>query len=316
MPIKGLSDRSATFPKLGTLRKGAPKETTRPGVDLSYFRFDTQDKELLSYFVSAYGAEPRVINAFLPFKTTEQNFQSWMEEWAKSSLVRRCDGEFQHIWLNEDKRSYSKGRKACLGCEDKTGCKPSGRLHIVIPELKRLGYVEVQTHSKWDIMGLTENLVAVEQATGDLRGIPFQLHRKMRSISTPRDNGRARADKWLLSIEVAPQWSSKIIEALSVRATTALMPQQQPIALPAATQTIEVGDVYESLIEQTTAELYRLGWDMEQGRDYLVQTYGKKSRQLLSENELVDFLKRLQAMEPEVINGDEYDHETATPTVY
>jgi hypothetical protein len=185
MPIKGLTDRTASFPKLGTIRKGAPKTENKPGQDLDYFRFDTDNADLEGAFLQVYDQQPRELNVFLPYKTTEQNFSSWMEEWARASLLRRCDGEAQTIWLNDDKKTYSKGRKACLNCDEtKSGCKPSGRLHVVIPELKRLGYVEVQTHSKWDIMGITENLVAIEQATGDLRGIPFKLCRRQRSIST------------------------------------------------------------------------------------------------------------------------------------
>lgn len=305
MPIKGLTDRAASFPKLGTIRKGAPKAGNRPGQDLDYFRFDTDNADLEGVFLQAYGQQPREVNVFLPYKTTEQNFSSWMEEWAASSLVRRCDGESQMIWLNDDKRTYSKGHKTCLGCEGKTGCKPSGRLSVVIPELKRLGYVEVQTHSKWDIMGLTENLVAIEQATGDLRGIPFKLCRCLRSISTPRDNGRARADKWLLSLEVAPQWSSKVLEALENRADRILM-EPTSRALSQALETIDVNHVNEApesdsaaLIEQTNVELKRLNWTPTQGRDYLIQTYGKRSRQLLTDEKLQDFLNRLQAMPSE-----------------
>jgi hypothetical protein len=329
MPIKGLTDRTASFPKLGILRKGAPKTGNRPGQDLDYFRFDTADTELKTAFTEIYKEQPREINVFLPYKTTEQNFSSWMEEWAASSLLRRCDGENQVIWLDDNKRTYSKGRKACLGCDGKTGCKPSGRLSVVIPELKRLGYVEVQTHSKWDIMGLTENLVAIEQATGDLRGIPFKLCRRQRNISTPRDNGRARVDKWLLTLEVSPQWSSKVLEALESRANRVLMEPSSAMALPQAIETIDVvtvdeqGTSYEDLISQTNKELNRLCWTNQQGRDYLVQTYGKRSRQLLTDAELQDFLKRLQAMEverpeasDEQVEMTPEEIESANPTVY
>jgi len=42
-------------------------------------------------------------------------------------------------------------------------------------------------------------------------------------------------------------------------------------------------------------ELKRLGWTNQQGRDYLVQTYGKRSRQLLKDDELLDFLQHLES---------------------
>lgn len=56
---------------------------------------------------------------------------------------------------------------------------------------------------------------------------------------------------------------------------------------------------YQSLIAKTNAELKRLAWTNDQGRNYLVQTYQKRSRQLLTDEELQDFLNRLQAMEVE-----------------
>lgn len=56
---------------------------------------------------------------------------------------------------------------------------------------------------------------------------------------------------------------------------------------------------FSSLIEQTSAELKRLGWSSQQGKEYLIQTYGKRSRQLLTDGELQDFLNRLRAMEAE-----------------
>mgnify|MGYP001086836447 CR=1 FL=1 len=48
------------------------------------------------------------------------------------------------------------------------------------------------------------------------------------------------------------------------------------------------------LLVQTTLELRRLGWDAEQGRVYLEQTYGKRSRQQLTRPELESFLEYLQ----------------------
>ncbi len=54
--------------------------------------------------------------------------------------------------------------------------------------------------------------------------------------------------------------------------------------------TIEFSDI----IAQTNVEMKRLRWTNEQGRDYLLQTYGKRSRQLLSDEELLEFLDFLK----------------------
>ncbi|MBW4596261.1 MAG: hypothetical protein KME46_25985 [Brasilonema angustatum HA4187-MV1] len=229
MAIKGLTDKQARFPKIGTIRKGSPKHEGKMGRDLTYFRFDTQDSDAAQAFLQAYGKEPREINVMLPYQQTEQVFPSWMEEWAASSLIRRCDGEQQCLYLNSDRKSYSKKPIQCAAPQ--CNCKPVGRLTVVIPELRRLGYVEVLTHSKFDILGLTENLVAIEQASGDLRGIPFVLSRTRRSISVPMGEKRVRQDKWLLSIEASPEWSHRMIQQLEAKSMPRVLHEENEPAL-------------------------------------------------------------------------------------
>lgn len=53
---------------------------------------------------------------------------------------------------------------------------------------------------------------------------------------------------------------------------------------------------FTQVIDQTTIELKRLGWTQEQGRKYLLETYGKKSRHLLDDHELIEFLNHLQSL--------------------
>jgi formylglycine-generating enzyme required for sulfatase activity len=52
---------------------------------------------------------------------------------------------------------------------------------------------------------------------------------------------------------------------------------------------------FSDIVARTNVELKRLGWTNQQGRDYLVQTYGKRSRQLLTDGELLDFLHYLES---------------------
>lgn len=53
---------------------------------------------------------------------------------------------------------------------------------------------------------------------------------------------------------------------------------------------VDLSDV----IAQTDVELTRLGWTNEQGREYLEKTYGKRSRQQLTDDELMSFLLYLE----------------------
>lgn len=216
MPIPSLTDGiKNAFPRVGVLRKGAPKPNEKqPGKDLKWFRFVTDDEAAAATFAEAFGDNPARINVMLPFATVDENFEAWMEEWGAGSLKHRCDGEVCVIW-QDDNGEYKRTPKPCPG-----NCKPTGRLMVIIPELRRLAYVQVLTTSKHDIIELTANLRAAEDTAHmmrqDLRGIPFVLTRVPREISTPpRGNGnkRIRAEKWLLHIEPAPHWVSMQIEA-------------------------------------------------------------------------------------------------------
>jgi len=51
---------------------------------------------------------------------------------------------------------------------------------------------------------------------------------------------------------------------------------------------------FSDIIAKTNLELKRLGWTSEQGRTYIMETYGKRSRQFLTDGELVEFLHYLE----------------------
>lgn len=53
---------------------------------------------------------------------------------------------------------------------------------------------------------------------------------------------------------------------------------------------------FSSDIAKTDIELKRLRWTQEQGRAHLLKTYGKRSRQHLTDNELLDFLHYLESL--------------------
>ena len=203
MPIRGLTDRAAAFPQIGILRKGDKKPERGPGRDLTYFRFTSEHRDVIVAFYGTYGKTPKDVNVFLPYRSAGENWQAWREHWVAGGLIHRCDGETCAVWRKKD-GSYSTDPVPCPG-----QCKPVGRLSVVIPELKRLAFVTVLTTSLHDIMTLTENLAALELLRGDLRGIPLVLRRRPRKVSTPGDNGkRLRREKWLLTLEAAPQWVS------------------------------------------------------------------------------------------------------------
>jgi hypothetical protein len=52
---------------------------------------------------------------------------------------------------------------------------------------------------------------------------------------------------------------------------------------------------FSEVIARSNVELKRLNWTQEHGKNYLLQTYGKRSRQLLSDGELIEFLQYLES---------------------
>jgi hypothetical protein len=63
---------------------------------------------------------------------------------------------------------------------------------------------------------------------------------------------------------------------------------------PVALNTSEPID-FSEVIARSNVELKRLNWTQEHGKNYLLQTYGKRSRQLLSDEELIEFLQYLES---------------------
>lgn len=214
MSIIGLTDQTAAFPIIGTLRKGEKKtKENAPGKDLTYLRFVSDDALANRMFNDAYPDENalRTINVFLPHKTTDENMDAWIEEWVAGGLVHRCDGQTQVLWRTPS-GGYSTEHRPCQNCKG----KQVGRLSVIIPELGRFATVTIMTTSKHDIKNLTRQLRGYEALQGgDLRGVPFVITRRKFSISTPAPGGkRARREKWLLSIETQPHWTIAKLTAM------------------------------------------------------------------------------------------------------
>src|SRR5574342_357977 len=252
MPIIGLTDRAASFPRIGVLRKGAPKVSEKqPGADLrTHFRLETDHKDVAEAFSRLYGEKPNHIRVLLMYPHTSQNFEAWKEHHSAGALKRRCDGQTCVQRLCQD-GTYDFTPTTCVcatelaGADKKHLCRPVGRLKIVVPELARLGYILVPTTSIHDIIELTSNLEAAEALRGDLRGIPFILARRPRKVSTPTDNGgRARREKWLLSLEPAPDWVRLQISAM------------EHAALPAPALALPAPAGGASYIDQETGEIF------------------------------------------------------------
>lgn len=239
MPIKGLTTNvRPAFPSLGKLRKGGKKTSaTRPGPDLEYFRFTSDDPQIEAAFYAAYPAKPQSINVFLPNKAIDDNWECWQERWVAGGLMHRCDGETCVVWQDEA-GEYQNTPEPCPG-----ECTPVGRLQVLLPELLQagfVGYVTFETHSKHDIMSTQ---ACLEDAAGKsnghgLRGIEFRLYRVAQKISTPmtdKQTGeikRVRRVKWLVKLTPTARW----VQAQLAQAEHLQLAIPETLALPESTE--------------------------------------------------------------------------------
>ena len=237
MPIKGLTDQPRQFSEIGQLRKGAPKpkDKQQPGKDLTYFRatFEDGEDKAAAMFRQAYGTEPREVNIRLPFNTVDENFDAWRETYVKGGLIHRCDGEYTQYEVDPQTGSILVMNGLDVDGQpvkcDGTDCKPTGRLKVIIPDLRRLAFMAVLTTSVWDILNISRQLEAIRHVNdGKLQNVPLILKRRPREISTPSGTGgkRARREMWLLNIEADPDWVATQILALPAP------DEAEPLALP------------------------------------------------------------------------------------
>jgi hypothetical protein len=65
----------------------------------------------------------------------------------------------------------------------------------------------------------------------------------------------------------------------------------EPVPVPVIPEEID----YSVLKTKIDVEMKRLAWTTEKGREYLISTYGKKSRLLLTNEELLEFYQYLSS---------------------
>lgn len=255
MPIIGLTTGTPQFPRIGILRKGAEKTSPkRPGSDLQWFRYTSDtNPESVEAFYDAFGKQPNHFTVMLPYQTVDENFEAWQEQWTAARLQHRCDGQHVQLEYDQHQNRYVQPAqpKPCPG-----GCKPIGRLSLIIPALIKAGHVgtvTLKTTSKHDIMNIDGALKAYYQMRGDLRGIEFILYRYPEQVSTPDG---PRREKWLVGLKASHEWVTAQLESMQQRALGA---GERPMLAPPNVdlETGEILDDYDDddVIEGTVTDL-------------------------------------------------------------
>jgi len=216
------------LPRLGRIAKGAKDDRDRP-VDLDHFRFvpDVQGdeaEEVLETLRRVYGDRPTVIRAILPHVDPDVVFEAWCEEWGAGGLKHRCDGDNVVLYYDAKAQVYVQPASPmpCPG-----GCRPVGRLHLIIPELNRLATWTLTTSSVNDIIHISRTLRHAAQALEGIGGLPrvvFQVRRVPRPVYYTNKRGqRVRRMSHLVQVEIDPVSVARAMTALAGQETVAAL---------------------------------------------------------------------------------------------
>lgn len=184
MPIKGLSDRGLSFPQIGVIRKGSPKEKRTKegreyeiqGKDLQYFRVEIDESEpkAREIFAKLYGEHPSVLRVTFPFNEIDRVYDAWLEAYTSNRLIARSDGERILYW-KEGKEFYIKnGLSVCnrtVSIWRKIGEKQTEPLEVTLKVDQPVPFVDGMVFHR------TEKTLVEAKPVGRLRVVLPELKR-------------------------------------------------------------------------------------------------------------------------------------------
>jgi hypothetical protein len=289
MPIAGLTDRLPSFKEIGRLRLGIPKSEMATGgpKEIPYFRPDFRPDAADSFaaFLAIYGDKPTEIHIRLPFPQIDRCWDAFYEVYNTTGMLGMADG-MRWLYLRHNKTGellvkdgvpiqaqglpaddigmaylpFDKNVPVYSHISKKGGdvavyAKPTGRLKVLIPELKRAVFIQVITHSTYNCRKISSQLAGIEiiahNAGMTLPMVPMILSRRKELISVSINGKKSMQDHYLLNIEIDPVWMEAQFKYLD-----ALMPGVQmaaPMQLPQGEE-LEPEDVEEESIAEDNYE--------------------------------------------------------------
>ena len=255
MPIKDLTDRRR-FQRLGKIRLGIKKISTKTGREYP---------AATDYFVLAdapevatvYGDQPRTLNVFFFFDSVEANLPHYRKRYSGRGLRCLGDGEVVYyragpepVSTNGAIKVFARGAVAVgeqpaeYGLAESVGsnsiacpgedcpltqageCRPTGRLHLGIREVPRLGYYELVVHQR-ALVGLISQMELALALFKHLCDIPFLLHLSPETVQVEGVQ-RAIFTPW---IEIEPEWLRREFGRRGQHKQLVAAQRQQDIAL-------------------------------------------------------------------------------------
>lgn len=262
-----LQNAKPKFPRLGILHKGAPraKNSNRPGKDLTYFRLDAAP-EVVAIYHDLYGQQPTEIPIQFTTERAIESFDANFEEYDKTGIRLRCDGEYllgcrvknkkdplkPAKWYNYTREMKRECRRDMENCA--CDCRKVGTLRFLIPGLLQAGHVgEIlfSFTSEYDISEIYSNLIAVNM---DARNGRFLLRRTEREVvcsfagdakKGDTEGRRMRQTKSLCQVVPEPEWLAAMLAQSRFDSVRTLETSQETLALQAPSD-YEIDD-YQAL---------------------------------------------------------------------
>ena len=272
MAIIGLTDRSPSFKELGRLRLGIPKSEAATGgpKEIGWFRADFRPdaQDAYALFVAEYGQQPTSIHFRLPFAEIARCWDAFYECYNKFGMLGMSDGK-RWLYLRHNKTGellvkdgvpthldgtqvdqetgevylpfepkvpvYSYTSKK--GEEVQVFARPTGRLRILIPELKRAAYVQIITNSLYNCIHLSEQLAGIAEiaksAGMNITQVPMTITRRKELISVGFNGHKQMQEHYLLNIEIDPRWMEAQFNYLNELVPGVI---KAPLQLPTGTE--------------------------------------------------------------------------------
>ena len=218
--------------------------------------FDPGTEDIQRRFQEVYQtSEPTRIRAMIPFTSVSKAWEYYSEAYNAGRLIARADEDKFLVYRNpltgeyevrdgEPYREFHPGMTIAYerdGRRYELKMKCTGRLKLWLPEVCmipgerpqiRMVYFVVKTTSFYDCLNISANLRAVQDLAealpgqhGNAAGIPIILYRKEQEICWNKPDGSAqRVKKWLIQIEMDPQFVAAAFQRMSQFALTGGMP--------------------------------------------------------------------------------------------
>jgi hypothetical protein len=250
------------FPTVAQIRKGGKKRIIQKnGRPVEAFGVDLEDKfrvvfapgaeEMMTTFIDLYDTlTPTRIRAMIPFQSVWSTWYFANEAYASSCRVAQADDEHfvslrdpvtlaYTIRNGEPYRSYTPGEKLSYQRDGKTyslAIKPNGRLRLFLPEIARWVTFELRTNAYYDRINIEQQLGALQAIAnvlnnGNAAGIPFTIYRRPGDVLWNKPSGGAmRVKKWLINIEIDPEWGERALQKLTASSLGKLAPDSFDLA--------------------------------------------------------------------------------------